>query len=281
MGNDEKQLLNSIKKATILSGIGMGLLLGIIMGLSESEVVKVIMGVLTALLGTFLGFDKRSFAGMDAEEYLKEKHNSLFTALRAGWFGLAVVAGILSGMIIRTNELFTPSVQWSVMQWTDAGYDSAYAHKLVAYQRFSIDPNTGELRPESGVNKGVRSSLFNSRQAEELCGATDPDLWANDWPVAKQSLLELDVKALGTVVSAIEENIPEDQRFEFLAELHTLFCLMGNETTHLCNLGTDLSSWESNKATENIASAIQKLPEENQQKMTNAMAGLVCELEKK
>ena len=64
MEKEEKKLFSRIKTATVLSGIGMGLLLGLIMGLSVSEVVKVIMGTLTALLGAFMGFDKRSFSGM-------------------------------------------------------------------------------------------------------------------------------------------------------------------------------------------------------------------------
>jgi len=39
METEDKRLIRSIKRATILSGIGMGLLLGIIMGLSVSETV--------------------------------------------------------------------------------------------------------------------------------------------------------------------------------------------------------------------------------------------------
>ena len=281
MEKEEKNLLNSIKTATILSGIGMGLLLGIIIGLSTTEVVKVIMGILTALLGAFLGFDKRSFTGMEADEYLKEKHNSLFTALRAGWFGLTVVAGILSGMWIRTNEIFTPSVKWSVDQWTDAGYDSLYARKLVTYQRFAIDPNTGELRPETELNKSARSSLFSSEQAQELCGSTDPDQWNNDWAVAKQALLGLDDDAITPVVTAIEENIPESDRFAFLSGLYNLLCTMGRENTHFCKLGQNIDSWNSEGATSGVALEILKLEPENQQNMMRTLSGMVCRLEKK
>lgn len=281
MEKEEKNLLNSIKKATILSGIGMGLLLGIIIGLSTTEVVKAIMGILTALLGAFLGFDKRSFAGMEADEYLKEKHNSLFTALRAGWFGLAVVAGILSGMWIRTNEIFTPSVKWSVDQWTAAGYDSLYARKLVTYQRFAIDPNTGELRPETELNKSARSSLFSSEQAQELCGSTDPDQWNNDWAVARQALLALDDDAITPIVAAIEENIPESDRFAFLSGLYSLLCTMGRDNTNFCKLGQNIDSWKSGGATAGVAIEISKLPAGNQQNMMRTLSVMVCSLENK
>ena len=281
MEQEEKRLIRSIKRATILSGIGMGLLLGIIMGLSVSEVVKVIMAALTAILGAFLGFDKRSFSGMTTEEYQKEKQNTLFTALRAGWFGIAVVAGIFSGMWIRTNEVFTPSLSKSVKQWTDAGYKPDYARKLVLFQRYAIDPNNGQLGAITEVQKQHTSSLFSSKQAKDLCGATDPDQWNNNWEVAKQSILELEDKALVPVVNAIEENIPAEKRFVFLKKLQNLLCYLGNDHAGICELGTDINAWGKNEVTSPIVSEIAALPAEKQQKMIDVLSSLVCEIEKK
>jgi len=281
MEKEEKQLFSSIKRASILSGIGMGLLLGIIMGLSVSEVVKVIMAALTAILGAFLGFDKRSFAGMTTEEYQKEKQNTLFTALRAGWFGFAVVTGILFGMWIRTNEVFTPSVAKSIKQWTDAGYTPDYARKLVLFQRFAINPDNGGLGTMTEIQKQHTSSLFSSRQAQDLCGATDPDQWNNDWKVARQSILELEDKSLVPVVNAMEENIPPEQRFVFLKKLQSLLCYLGNQHAGLCELGADISAWDKNDATSALAVEIAKLPVERQQKMMDVMGKLVCQIEKK
>lgn len=156
MGTEDKKLVTSIKRATILSGIGMGLLLGIIMGLSVSETVQTIFGVLTTILGAFLGFDKRSYAGMEASEYEKEQHNTLFTALRAGWFGIAVVLGILSGIGIRTQEIFEIPVSKKVKQLTDAGFEPEYARKLIAYWKFAINPKTGELELQPRFSGKVR-----------------------------------------------------------------------------------------------------------------------------
>jgi uncharacterized membrane protein (Fun14 family) len=281
MEKEEKKLFTSIKRATILSGIGMGLLLGLIMGLSVSEVVKVIMGTLTALLGAFMGFDKRSFAGMTEEEYLKEKQTSLFTALRAGWFGLAVVAGILFGMWIRTNEVFTVSVARSVKQWTDAGYDSAYARKLVTFQRLAINPNTGELGATTEVQRGHQSNLFSAEQVESLCGTIDPDRWNNDWKTAKEKMMELKIEPLTSMLAVIEMNIPENQRFDFLYGLRYLVCsLKENKNTNFCQSGTDLSKWQNNEVTSRIAVEVAKLPAENQKKIMEALNNLVCQLEK-
>jgi hypothetical protein len=281
MDKEEKQLFNSIKTATVFSGIGMGLLLGLIMGLSVSEVVKVIMGTLTALLGVFLGFDKRTFSGMSDEDYDKDKQNTLFTALRAGWFGLAVVVGILLGMWIRTNEVFTISVARSVKQWTDAGYDSAYARKLVTYQRLAINPTTGELGPTTEVQRVHQSNLFSAEQKESLCGTIDPDRWNNDWKIAKEKMTELKIEPLTSMLAVIEINIPENQRFDFLYALRYLVCsLKESKNTNLCQFGTDLSKWQNNEVTSRIAVEVARLPAENQRKMMGELNNLVCQLEK-
>lgn len=281
MENEDRKLFRSIKRASVLSGIGMGLLLGLIMGLSVSEVVKIIMGAMTALLGAFLGFDKRSFSGMTSDEYHKEKENTLFTALRAGWFGFAVVAGLFTGIFIRTNELFTPSLEKSVEKWTDAGYAKDYALKLVAFQRLGINPVTGQAEALTAVQKQGASSLFSSQQAKDLCGATDPDQWNGDWKTAKEGILELDDKALVPVVGAIEENIPENDRFAFLKGLQNVLCYLGEDHPALCGMGTDINAWAKNGATSAVAAEIAKLPADNQQKMLGVMSELICRLEKK
>ena len=283
MEKEEKKLFTSIKRATILSGIGMGLLLGLIMGLSVSEVVKVIMGTLTALLGAFMGFDKRSFTGMTEDEYLKEKQNNLFTALRAGWFGLAVVAGILFGMWIRTNEVFTVSVARSVKQWTDAGYDSAYARKLVTYQRLAINPNTGELGPSTEVQRGHQSNLFSAEEVKSVCANIDTSNWHSDWNLAKEKIIDLNMSSLTRLVTEIEQNIPDNQmKFDFLGGLRYLVCTMKleNFNTRICTFGTDLEKWKSYDASSRIAFVVSKLPPDNQRKIMKTLNELVCQLEK-
>ncbi|NTW26683.1 MAG: hypothetical protein HGA37_18435 [Lentimicrobium sp.] len=280
MGTDDKKLIISIKRATILSGIGMGLLLGIIMGLSVSETVQTIFGILTTALGAFLGFERRSYTGMEASEYQKEQHNTLFTALRVGWFGIAVVAGILSGLWMRTHEVFKLTVTQSVKQWTDAGYDSAYARKLVTYQRFAIDPNTGELGTVTEVQKSGMGILFNAEDRATLCGAIDPDNWDNNWQTAKGALLEIDKEPLSKLVEAIELNVPEGQRFDFLRALRILVCEMNMKTTRFCDLGSELGKWKNNDDTAALAAEVEKLPADKQDSMMKVLSAMVCQLEK-
>jgi uncharacterized membrane protein (Fun14 family) len=280
MEKEERKSFNSIKRATVLSGIGMGLLLGLIMGLSTSEVVKVVMAALTALLGVFFGFEKRNFSGMQKEEYEKDKNETLLTSLRAGWFGLSVVAGILFGMWIRTNEVFTIPVKKSVQQWIDAGYDSTYARKLVVYERLAIDPNTGEAGEIGSMQRGHQSSLFSAESIKNLSNAIDTLNWDNNWEFAKQELLNLQNAALTDLVSEIEINIPETDRFAFLGSLRILIINLTENTT-FCKFGTDLEKWLENELTSPVATQVQKLPLINQNKIMNSLSKLVCDLEKK
>jgi uncharacterized membrane protein (Fun14 family) len=280
MEKEEKKSFNSIKRATVLSGIGMGLLLGLIMGLSTSEVVKVVMAALTALLGVFFGFEKRSFSGMQKEEYEKDKNETLLTALRAGWFGLSVVAGILFGMWIRTNEVFTIPVEKSVQQWIDAGVDSAYARKLVIYERLAIDPNTGEAGEIGTMQRGHQSSLFSAESIKKISNAIDTLNWDNNWEFAKQELLNLQNAALSDLVSTVEINIPENERFAFLGSLRILVINLTEKTT-FCKFGTDLKKWEENEITYSVATQVQKLPAVNQNEIMLSLSKLVCDLEKK
>jgi len=280
MEKEEKKLFISIKRATILSGIGMGLLLGLIMGLSVSEVVKVVLAALTTLLGAFFGFEKRSFSGMQKEEYDKDKNETLLTSLRAGWFGIAVVFGILFGMWIRTNEVFTIPVEKSVQQWIDAGVDSAYARKLVIYERLAINPNTGEAGEIGTLQRSHQSSLFNARSIKSISLAIDTLNWDNNWEFAKQELLNLQNTALTELVSIIESNIPENERFAFLGSLRVLVINLTEKTT-ICKLGADLEKWKDNEFTSTVAVQVQKLPASKQSEIMSALSKLVCDLEGK
>jgi uncharacterized membrane protein (Fun14 family) len=280
MEKDELALFKSIKRASILAGIGMGLLLGIIMGLSVSEVVKVIMAALTALLGAFFGFDKQSYTGVAADDYEKQKENTLFTALRAGWFGFAVVVGIFAGMFIRTHEVFTPSVEKAVKQWTDAGYDPAYARKLVTYQRLAINPGTGEAGPVTSITRTVSSNLFSAEQVATLCNNMDPDQWNNNWPTAKAAMLALNIPSLQKVAEAIEANVAnDDKKFKILKQLSSIFCSMKTGNNGLCKLGTDSDSWKKLSITQPLADELGSLQPAQQKAMLQALSVLFCELE--
>jgi hypothetical protein len=238
------------------------------------------MGALTAVLGAFLGFDRRSFSGISSEEFQKENQNAHFTALRAGWFGFAVIAGILFGMWIRTHEVFSLSLEKSIKQWTDAGYEPDYARKLVVFQRLAINPQTGEVGAITETQRVYSSSLFSAEQEASLCGVIDPDNFNNDWSIAKAKISALESTSLNSLLGVIETNIPENQRVDFLRGLRYLVCSMKGSDTAINKFGTDLGKWQNYDASSRIAVEVGKLPPENQRIIMEALYDLVVQLEK-
>ena len=280
MENGETKVGPNLKRATIISGIGMGLLLGLIMGLSVSEVVKVIMGALTALLGAFLGFDKKSFTGVSKEDYQKENETTAYTSLRAGYFGIAVAFGIIIGMWIRTKEVFTPSIVSAVKQYTDAGYSPEEARRYVIYQRLGINPKSGEAGPVTEIQRGHSSNLFSDVEIQNLCANTDPFQWRENWEEAKKALKSFKITSLTNLSESIEKNIKEKDRFDFLKSLNTLICNMKGKKTQFCELEDNLEAIEKEELTREIAAEIAKLAEPEKKDLLVATKAFLCELEK-
>jgi hypothetical protein len=109
----------------LAAGTGLGLLVGMLLGLSVTQVVGGVVAALSALLAGFLGLAPRG--GEDR-------------AWRTASFGLACVAGILAGLAIRSGALLAPSVEQDVLQWQRAGYPRDQALQFVAFQRLGIKP---------------------------------------------------------------------------------------------------------------------------------------------
>ena len=55
---------------------------------------------------------------------------------------------------------------------------------------------------------------------------------------------------------------------------------MGKTKSNLCDLGPNLQVWSKNPETEQIAVLLSSLPKDRQQKLLNALADLICKLEK-
>src|SRR5210317_265367 len=100
----------SIFYSQVFSGIGIGLLLGIIIGLSASPVVKTILGALSGLLAAFLGLQESLFSKQ--EEDINKVNNRIYlNSIRAGSFGIATVIALLIGMYMRTHGVLSITIE--------------------------------------------------------------------------------------------------------------------------------------------------------------------------
>ena len=139
----------------LFAGIGLGLLVGILVGLSSSPVVSVVVGALAAGMVTLLGF-VQSKAG--------ETSTSEGSVVRLGGFGVACTAAILLCLLIRTHNLLSPSIADQVSEVQKAGYTGPEARRWVAYK------NIGAVL-EPAPNGGATAQPATGRGAESIAGS--------------------------------------------------------------------------------------------------------------
>jgi len=115
------------KAAAIFGGAGLGVLIGLLIGMSTSGTVGVVIGALSAVLLVLLGF--------------KENGDSNVHAVRVGAFGIFCAAAILVGLYLRANNTFTPSITSEINRWTaDSLFTLEEAKRYVLYDRFGFIP---------------------------------------------------------------------------------------------------------------------------------------------
>ena len=153
-----------MKKGTaIFGGIGLGLLIGILIGLSTSSTVGLIIGALSSGLLVFLGFKGK---------------DSVIQTLRVGTFGISCTIALLIGLYLRVNNAFAPSIKSEVNSWIeDSIYSLDEAKSFVAYSRLGI--LTEEFQVDSFQNRKLSQTtvLFGSEinisDCEKLIGYED------------------------------------------------------------------------------------------------------------
>lgn len=126
----------------VVAGSGLGLLVGILLGLSVTQLVGGVVGALSAVLAGFFGLSGMAGAGR---------------AWRIGAFGFGCVCGVLGGLAVRSGSLLAPTIAADVARWQQAGFPPAEARAYVLYERLGVKPagvTPGE-RPAPGAGSNV------------------------------------------------------------------------------------------------------------------------------
>lgn len=151
------------KSTAIFGGAGLGVLIGLLIGMSTSGTVGLVIGSLASVLLVLLGF--------------KEKGDSNLQTLRVGAFGLFCSIAILTGLFFRVNNSFTPTVKSEIEMWTsDSLFSLDEAKKFVLYERFGFVPPG--VRIDSTIDKKRKqvvlySSDISILDCEKLQGYED------------------------------------------------------------------------------------------------------------
>lgn len=154
-------------KKDIFAGIGLGLLVGGIIGLSIAEVTGLILGTLTSLLTAFFGL-------RPAKE--GERGNKLII----GSFSLVCMLGILGGMYLRNNNSFAPSLEEEINTYKKAQFSTEEIKQILMVKKFGLVPEQYQYIAEA-KSKGDQTVLMaDDINGVYLCTAITPQSTLQD-----------------------------------------------------------------------------------------------------
>lgn len=199
----------------LFAGGGLGLLVGVLVGLSASPVVSVILGSIAAGLVTLLGFSGNAKDG--------EPAYGAGTVVRLGSFGVACAFAVVLGIFLRTHNIASPSIAEQVNEVTKAGYSADEARRWVAYRNLgaSLEATAGREKAHEGAAAPAASTVLFSGTDRGECKNFDPTQYKN----TAEHLYAL--RQLGGRYAAYADKIASmdsNQQKTTLEGLHLLFC---------------------------------------------------------
>ena len=184
--------------ADIAAGAGMGALLGLMLGLSQSPVVATFVGAVAAILVTLLGLTDRGSARKQPEAAGEEgstpspgeapglqRSLALGRNLKVASFAFVCVAMTLGALWARTHDWLGFSLAERLARaqgaWLSAGYSPEDVQRFVAFEELgSLPPGAlgtplkGDGAPtagEPGASLGLASTgaLFSTEELRDSC----------------------------------------------------------------------------------------------------------------
>lgn len=217
-------------RSDIIGGAGLGLLIGVLVGLSSSPVVGVVVGALASILAVFLGLDvgASSIVGRLG-----------INGPRIGALGLATVIGLGVGLYVRVNNPFLPEPQAQLARWQAAlPDDPTLAKQLMVLERTGIEPShfhygaappAQDIKVAAQATPGTQSAvLFSTLSQFDVCTRINPTRYA-----ASEDLLAAYSRSgappvLPKIAASIA-NLPNSEQATALAVSHEVLCLLQQE----------------------------------------------------
>lgn len=146
------------------AGTMLGILVGVIIGLSITEVTGIILGSLTSLLATFFGLRP-------------SKEGRTGNKLIIGWFSLGCVLAIFMGIFLRVNNFLAPSFVNKTKEYRDAGFSHEEMKEMLYITEFGLLPTEKyTYNVEAAKAASQNSTLLMAADADlQLCQGIDSD----------------------------------------------------------------------------------------------------------
>lgn len=194
-------------RTDFLAGILLGLLVGGLVGLSVSPLAGDVLAGLVAMLTAFFGLGGKLPVSVGV------------TKVRLLAFCVGVLIGVPGSILIRTNGLLAPSIEYRIAEYTAAGLDGGLAKDLAIFDHTGLRVGTLASTPDPSDRytlpiafsaasaaqcSSLQSAFFSSSQARlQAMAASDAP-----WDQAGQFGLAL----------------PVDQHAAFADYIHDIFC---------------------------------------------------------
>lgn len=123
-------------KREIFAGFSLGLLAGLVIGLSIAETTGLILGSITSILSAFLGI-RGNKEGKSGNQII------------IGTFALTCVMSILFGIFLRTHNFLSPSMSNQIKTYRSAYFDSTEIKKIIMLKEFGVIPSDYTFTKES------------------------------------------------------------------------------------------------------------------------------------
>ena len=130
----------------VIVGAALGILLGLLVGLSASEVLATVLGLRSEDAGGLLP------GGNGA---------------RIGGFAVGMAIALMVGVVIRTHGMLEPSPSERAAAWVEAGLSEMDAVQLVAFERTGLIP-AGRTVGKAAGSVASTGALF-SAESLALC----------------------------------------------------------------------------------------------------------------
>ncbi len=216
----------------LFAGAGLGLLLGVIVGMTTSPVVEIVVGTLMSLLAVFLGLEGSKVLKSEGLAGLKVNH------MRIGAFGFATLIGLLVGLFIRINNPLVAPLDDQFERWTAAfPNDPLLVKQMVIYERTGIQPTAidygeGSAGPtavtlQKETAAATRAVLYSLFKAYDVCVQLRPGRLSEESLLANYRTPGAP-KGLDEVADRIEV-LPAAVRGDVLVMTHDLLCTLQRE----------------------------------------------------
>ena len=149
-------------KKNIFAGLGLGLLIGTIIGLSIAEVTGIILGALTSLLAAFFGLRSN-------------KEGETGNQIIIGTFSIICLFSIFLGLYIRTHNLLSPSLLTEINEFKEASFDAHEIKKIILFKKLGLIPDgyTFSKEGKQSTNSGLTVVMAGDNNSIDLCNSID------------------------------------------------------------------------------------------------------------